>query len=214
MSLSAFTIIKNANIYSYPIIESIKSLLPYVDEYIVNTDSEDKDGTFQLLKDNFGGEKKVKIIRVKWEDNIGTLFLSSQTNLTLGACSGDWIFYLQGDEILRDGDGEKIKDWIERAEAENAQGITFNYQHFAMRPDLIRKTYINGGDCYNKELRLFKNNGQLMSFGDGQSFCFIGEFQDPRGPQPALHHLDKFIESNLEIYHYGWLKNPEKFLAK
>ena len=42
MKISAFTFIKNAEILGYPFIQSIKSILPIVDEFIVNIDNDNK----------------------------------------------------------------------------------------------------------------------------------------------------------------------------
>ena len=44
MKISGFTIASNAIRFDYPIVESIKSILPIVDEFIVNV-GPDEDGT-------------------------------------------------------------------------------------------------------------------------------------------------------------------------
>ena len=43
MKVSAFTFIKNGQILGYPFLQSIQSILPIVDEFIINVgDSEDE----------------------------------------------------------------------------------------------------------------------------------------------------------------------------
>ncbi len=214
MMISAFTIIKNAIKFDYPIVESVDSLLPFVDEYIINIGKSD-DRTRELLKKKFGQEPKVKMFDSNWEDSSqGTKFFSSQTNLALERCSGDWVFYLQADECIHELNGPKLKDWAERAEAENAQGVTFKYFHFEKNFHLLRPTYTDGGDSYDKEIRFFKNDGRLVSFGDGQSFAFTEDLMDARGPQPALHRPERFVDSPMHIYHYGYVKDPKRLLEK
>ncbi len=212
--ISACTIIKNGIKLEYPFLASINSLLPFVDEYIVNC-GYSEDSTADVLKVIFKDNKKVKIYENKWEGpEMGTSFFSSQTNYAIEKCSGDWVFYLQSDELIHEQDGEKLNIWLDRADAENAKGITFNYNHFIVDPYHVRKTYSDLWDCYDKELRLFRNDNSLVSFGDAQSFAFITDLIDPRGPQPCLHRPEFFIDSPLNIYHYGWLKSGQKLLEK
>ncbi len=214
-SISAATIISNAIVHDFPIIESINSAIEFVNEYVINLDTKCTDGTNELIKSTFGGNPKVKIIENEWEGKeFGTTFLSSQTNKALNECSKDWILYLQGDELIHEKDGMRMWKWIDRAEREGADGITFKYLHFIKDPQHIRKTYSDGFDAYDKELRLIKNNGRLLSFGDAQSFSYLEDLTDFRGPQPALHRKERFIDSDMEIFHYGWLKDGKKLLNK
>jgi hypothetical protein len=209
MKISAFTLISNAVKFDYPIIESINSLLPYVDEYIVNIGKCD-DGTFELLKKEFGGNRKIIMFVSKWEDkSSGTLFFSNQTNKALELCSGDWAFYLQADECFHGEDASKLRLAISLAEENDKSAITFKYFHFEGSPWSIRKDYNDGFDAYDKEIRLIRNDGSLVSWGDAQSFCLQ---TDPN--QPAMHHKEILLDSDMHIYHYGYLKSPEKMLNK
>ena len=49
MKITGLTIIRNAVINDYPVIESISSVLPVVDEMIVSVDTGD-DNTLELIK--------------------------------------------------------------------------------------------------------------------------------------------------------------------
>ena len=214
MKISACTLIRNATIYDYPIIESIKSSLPYVDEYIVNI-GDSNDNTSTVLSVAFKNEPKVKMFGSVWEGKeLGTTFFSHQTNLAIDKAEGDWVLYLQADECIHENDGPALRRLANLAESENKQGVTLKYHHFEKAPNLVRKTYEDGFDAYDKEIRLFKNNGRLVSFGDGQSFAFTEDLTDPRGPQPALHRKEFFLDSNVYIYHYGYLKDPVKLYNK
>lgn len=48
MKISGFTFIRNAVKYDFPVLEAINSILPIVDEFIVNVGKSD-DGTFELI---------------------------------------------------------------------------------------------------------------------------------------------------------------------
>ena len=51
MKISAFTFIKNGAIYNYPFLESINSILPLIDEFVINV-GESEDSTLELVKEN------------------------------------------------------------------------------------------------------------------------------------------------------------------
>ena len=76
MKVSGFTIVRNAIKYGYPVVESINSILPIRDEFIVNV-GDSEDGTLELIRsiDN----KKIKVIENKWDMSIGEIVLSQQT---------------------------------------------------------------------------------------------------------------------------------------
>jgi hypothetical protein len=59
MKVSGFTFVKNAVKYGYPVVESIKSILPIVDEFIVCL-GDSEDNTTELIKGI--NSPKIKII--------------------------------------------------------------------------------------------------------------------------------------------------------
>lgn len=75
MEVSGFSFIRNAIIYDYPIIESIQSLLPIVDEYVIAVGrSEDK--TRDIIESL--NSDRIKIVDTVWNDSMrqGALFFS------------------------------------------------------------------------------------------------------------------------------------------
>ena len=107
--ISAFTIVRNAVLYDYPIIESIQSILPIVDEYVVAVGKSDDD-TLPLIQQI--GSDKLKIIETVWDDSLreGGRVLAVETNKAFAAVSAksDWCFYLQGDEVVHEKDHQSI----------------------------------------------------------------------------------------------------------
>ena len=101
MKISGFTFIKNAVAYDFPVVESVRSVLPVVDEFIIVA-GDSSDGTDELLK-VFDGEPKVRIIRTVWDTQTydrGGMIYAQQTDVGLRACTGDWCLYIQSDEIM------------------------------------------------------------------------------------------------------------------
>jgi len=209
MKLSAFTLIKNAVKFDYPIVESVNSLLPLVDEYVINVGDSD-DGTRELVHAAFGSNPKCVLFDSVWENTkSGTSFFSSQTNKSLEKCTGDWCFYLQADEAVHERDYESIKSAISHAEQAGKNAIVFDYLHFEKNYSKLRKTYSEGFDCYEDEVRLFKNDATVMSWGDAQGFCK----KDGYGLSLRKIENELYIP-HINIYHYGYVKSAKKMLDK
>ncbi|MFZ1280824.1 MAG: hypothetical protein WAR59_08300, partial [Ignavibacteriaceae bacterium] len=89
MKLSGFTFIKNAVKYDFPFIESVNSILPICDEFIiVHGDSEDD--TTKIIESI--NSPKIKVYNTVWNPELrkGGLILSEQTNIALSKTTGDW----------------------------------------------------------------------------------------------------------------------------
>ena len=186
MQISGFTIARNAVKFQYPILESIRSILPICDEFIVNVgDSEDK--TLQLIQSL--NEPKIKIIETHWDMSMGKEVLSTQTNLALKECKGDWAFYLQSDEVIHEDDLNGLVDVMHSYEAD---AIRFQWLHFYGSYFRYR---IDQG-WYQKQDRIICNNGEIESFGD--AFGFRRKDGKP---------LDR-VRTGFLLYHYGWVHSP------
>ncbi|MCB0710429.1 MAG: glycosyltransferase family 2 protein, partial [Chitinophagaceae bacterium] len=103
MKISGFTFVKNAVKYGYPVVESIQSVLPIVDEMIVCLgDSEDETDKLITSIDS----DKIKIIHSVWDNNLreGGKVLAVETNKAMDVTSADsdWLFYIQADEVLHE----------------------------------------------------------------------------------------------------------------
>lgn len=198
MRISAATLIKNAIKLDYPIVESINSLLSYVDEYVVNLGDSDDD-TDKLIEDNFGSNPKVKIFKSVWEGkDKGMEFFRNQTNKALEACTGDWIFYLQGDECIHEKDASRLRLILQDAESKQGDAIVFNFLHFEKNYNKLKKGYSEGFDAYDKEVRIIKNGAGIKSVGDAMGFGGI----------------KMAILSDMNIYHYGYVKSEKTMLEK
>ncbi len=200
MKVSGFTFVRNAVKFDYPIIESIRSILPIVDEYIVNI-GDSEDDTVGIIKSI--GNPKLKIIESVWDESLKKdgLIYSHQTNTALDQCIGDWAFYLQADEVVHENDLDKIVRCMEKnLRNEEILGMMFRYRHFK-------------GDywsidpwMYRKEIRVIRNNGKVMSFGDATGFCCVTD-----NPQKNIKDgpKNRWVYSGAKVFHYGWVKHPK-----
>ena len=199
MKVAGFTFIRNAVRYDYPVIESITSLLPLIDELIVCV-GDSADNTLELIESI--GSSKIKIIHSVWDDSLreGGKILAIETNKALAAVAhdADWCFYLQGDEVLHEEDYEVIRNGMARYKDDaKVEGLLFNYRHFYGSYQYLG----NSRKWYRHEIRIVRNNIGVHSFRDAQGFRIKNRIL-------KVKSVDAFI------YHYGWVKNPNQQTEK
>lgn len=205
ISISGFTIIRNAVAFDFPVIESIRSILPIVDEYVVNVGRSD-DGTLDLIGSI--RDPKIRVIETKWDGNLRRdgLIFSQQTNLALDQCKGEWAFYLQADEVVHEDDLASIVRALERVQLrQEVLGLLFRYLHFK-------------GDywsidpwSYHWEVRLIRNDGRVRSFGDACGFVCVDNPSERNLKDGLRGRLHK---SGARIFHYGYVKDPTVLVRK
>ncbi len=199
MKVAGFTIIKNAVINDFPILEAIRSILPVVDEMIVLI-GDSSDETVALIESI--GDPKIKIHHSVWDKQLrkGGSVLAVETDkaFALIDASFTWAFYIQGDEVVHEKYHASIKEACQQyAEDQEVQGLLFNYAHFFGTYDYV-------GDSrkwYAHETRIIRNNKSISAYRDAQGFR-IGKTKLPVAAIDAC------------IYHYGWVKSPEQMKKK
>jgi hypothetical protein len=199
VKVSGFTIVRNVIRYDYPVVESIMSVLPLCDEFIISVGKSDDD-TMKLM--NMISNEKIKIIESVWDDNLreGGKVLAIETDKAFAAVSpeSDWAFYIQADEVIHENDLSKIKEaLLKYKDDKEVEGLLFNYKHFYGSFDYV-------GDArqwYRNEIRIIKNDKSISSYRDAQGFRKNGQ----------KLKVKKF---DATVYHYGWVKPPAAQQAK
>lgn len=199
MKISGFTIIKNAVINDYPIVEAINSILPMVDEMIVLVGDSD-DETEMLIKSIPSG--KIKIHHSVWDKSVNTggkiLAVETDKAFALISNDSDWAFYIQADEAVHEKyHAEILKTAQQYKDDKRVDGLVFNYLHFYGSYDYV-------GDSrkwYNKEVRVIRNDKTISAYRDAQGFRRDGKKLNVK---PV----------NAYVYHYGWVKNPKLMQQK
>ncbi len=200
MKVTGFTFIRNAIKFDYPIVESINSILPLCNDFVVAVGNSD-DNTLDLIQNI--DKKKIKIIETVWDDSLreGGGVLADETNKAFHAIENDtdWCFYIQGDEVVH----EKYLDTVIKAmetykDDQRVDGLLFNYRHFYGSYDYIGESY----RWYRREIRVIRNKKSIYSYRDAQGFR--------KGTNKKLHV--KYIDAC--IYHYGWVKDPRAMQNK
>jgi hypothetical protein len=199
MKISGFTIVRNAVLYDYPIVEAITSILPVVDEMIVLVGNSE-DNTEELIRSI--QSDKIKIHHSVWDENLkkGGVVLAIETDKAFRLISeeSDWAFYIQADEVIHEKYHAVIRKTAERyKDDQQVEGLLFNYLHFYGTYDYVA----DSRKWYHKEVRIIRNDKSIHAYRDAQGFR--------RGVKKI-----NVKPVDATVYHYGWVKNPRKMKDK
>ena len=201
MRISAFTFIKNGQILGYPFIQSIKSILPIVDEFIVNV-GESEDDTLKMVQSI--NDKKIRIIESKWNDSIkdrGYVY-GQQKMIAQFNCTGDWAFYIEGDEVYHENELDKIKKSMELyLNDSSVEALVFDFKHFYGNAN----SFLNSPGWYRSEARIIKNS--IRSYAPDGLFWLILD-SNKKGRYPKAKH------TGVTCYHYGWVRSEDEMNLK
>ena len=199
MKISGFTIIRNAIINDYPVVEAITSILPVVDEMIVSIGKSEDDtvGLIERIQSS-----KIRIVHSEWDPAYFTggkvLAVETDKALEYVSADADWAFYIQADEVVHEKYHPVIlaaaKQYVDKPEVE---GLLFKYVHFYGTYDYI-------GDSrkwYRREIRMIRRDPAIHSYKDAQGF-------KKDGKKLKVKLIDAYI------YHYGWVKSPAQMRIK
>ncbi|MDA0295109.1 MAG: glycosyltransferase [Planctomycetota bacterium] len=196
MKISAFTFLRNPVRLGYPFIESIRSALPLVDEYVIAL-GESTDGTREAIEAI--GDKRIRIIDTQWNGSTGRGFVYGQQKMIgLFNTTGAWSLYLEGDEVLHERDIEGIRELAERADRNpRVEAIAFRYHHFYGTPDQVA----TGPAWYRVEPRMVRNHDIRVIAPGGLYFVVMDKNKKGRYPRA--------VETDATVHHYGWVRPVE-----
>ncbi len=205
MKVSGFTFLRNGQKLGYPFVESICSILPIVDEFVIAL-GPCEDDTEKMLRDI--GDPKIRIIPTQWNERIrsdysvkGFVF-GQQKSIALFNCTGDWAFYLEADEVVHEDDLPKIRAAMEKHLGdERVEALAFDYLHFYGNANTIAWS----PGWYRSEVRIIRNT--IPAWGpEGLFFIVLDKHKKGRYPRAA--------HTGATIYHYGWVRSEAQMNLK
>ena len=193
VKISGCTFVRNGTTLGYPFIESIQSLLLVCDEVIVAVGAS-TDNTLQVIQsiDN----PKLRIIETMWNENMSDrgYVYAQQKMIAQFNCTGDWVFYLECDEIIHEQDVSLIRAQAAKYLADKqVEALVFDYYHFYGAPHLIAQS----PRWYKRAPRIIRNTIRSIA-PDGLFWVILDNNKVARYPQAAL--------MNIYIYHYGHVR--------
>lgn len=207
MKISGFTMAKNATKLYYPWKQAIQSILPLVDEFVVALGDCDPDDTSRQEIESIGSPK-IKIVDTVWdiEKYPRGMENAHQTDIAKSYCTGDWLFYLQADEVIHEKYLPVIKKRCQQLlDDKEVEGLIFNYTHFW--GDYWH--FHNSHKWYKQEIRIVRNLPDIHSWQSAQSFRRIPNFDNLNYRQQKGTFNLKVAKVDAEVFHYGWVRPPK-----
>ena len=176
MKVSAFTFIKNGQILGYPFIQSIQSI----------------------------NDVKIRILKSKWNEEMrdrGYVY-GQQKMIAQFNCTGDWVFYIEGDEIYHEEDLKKIKESMHSSLNDaNVEALAFDFKHFYGNANSV----LNSPGWYRSEARILKNS--IRSYApDGLFWLVLDSNKVGRYPRAK--------KTGVTCFHYGWVRSEVQMNLK
>lgn len=197
MKVSGFSFVRNAVKYGYPVVESLRSLLPLCDEVVLAVGNSD-DGTLDLVRSL--NEPNLRIVETVWNENLreGGRILAQQTDVAYSHCTGDWCIYLQADEVFHEADYSLLRKELEAAHrTESCEALIFRYLHFYGSYDFVG----GGRQWYRREIRALRREPNIISWRDAQGFRKTND----AGEAVKL----RAKQTEVRVFHYGWVREPK-----
>lgn len=201
MKVSGFTFLRNAAVLAYPFVESLRSILPLVDEMVVNV-GDSIDGTLEQVQAI--GSPKIRILQSRWNDAMSQrgFVYAQQKMIAQFNCTGDWAFYLEGDEVLHEEDLPRIRASMEtHLDNPRVEALGFDYYHFYGVPSQLAVSPA----WYRREVRIIRNTIRTYA-PDGLFWMVMDRHRRGRYPRAAM--------TGAHMYHYGHVRRVEAMRRK
>jgi glycosyltransferase involved in cell wall biosynthesis len=198
MKVSGFTFVRDAIRLDYPIVESIRSILPIVDEFVVNVGASN-DGTIDLVRRITS--PKLKIVESAWNPNLssGGYVLAQQTNIALFNCTGDWAIYLQSDEAIHERDHAQLLALMARYRTDDrVEGLVLQRVSFYGDYETILNMHPLRCELV---CRVVKPHRFVLSRGDALGFTVHPKYKE-------MGHRIRVVDSGLDLFHYLDVRSP------
>ncbi|MFT7517199.1 MAG: glycosyltransferase involved in cell wall biosynthesis [Myxococcota bacterium] len=206
MLVSGLSVVKNGIRLGYPFLESIRSAISLCDEFVVVVDP-GEDDTLEMLREFQSKEPKLKIIETQWSSKVTPqkCVLAQQTNIGLHQCQGDWVLYLQANEVLRYDDLEHLKSlMIKHKDDQQVEAMLFERLTFWADYNHLLNVY---PDRYKYTARIVRPHIGTQSIRDAMSFAVFDEWST-RGRYPRA------IDTGVNVYRYGKVLSPAVMALK
>ncbi len=222
---------RNLTQLNYPVEAAVGSVLPLCQRFIFAVGASDDDTRERVTSIdtsmmNGGRGGTVEILETRWPAvQVDGEVLAIEANKAMAeaeriaAADGlTWGLYIQSDEVLHEGDLERVAAGMRRWKTHpDVKALLFRYLHFVLDYQTIDPW------MYHKASRVVRLDGSCRIFGDA---CGPGLIQPP----PAVlkindgyldkKHLGRQVRwardggKPARIFHYGWVKTRAELETK
>lgn len=199
VKVSGFTIVRNAIKLDFPVVASIRSILPICDEVIVNV-GYSEDGTLELVRSI--DDPKIRIIETEWDMSQRNTVLGLETHRAMGACRHPWGVYIQADEVLHELGALELGAAMQRVDSDQrVEGLLVRYVHF-----------YGGFDTIATHRRWYRREVRAVRLAPGLD---IRPYQGAQGFRVGPDHRKiRARLTNAQMFHYGWARPSQALREK
>lgn len=186
---------RNFDSLDYCAAAAIQSLLPVCDSVLV-CDSDSSDGSAEKLAEMAAANPKIKLINYPWPNPVAKSYhwWTDWINFAREHLTADFQLQLDADEVLH----ENSYDEIRRAAEEGPNTALLCHRHNFWK-DLHHLCPI-GRTCSHLVVRF------------GPQRCWMSSDEIHPEGEPEIRQLAR--PSNVEIFHYGFIRKKEAMFAK
>jgi hypothetical protein len=214
MRIEGFSFLRNAWKLHYPADASVRSALPLVDRFVIALGDSDPDDRTEAMLQGIGSDR-LMTFRTTWDPErypANTVY-AHQADLARSKCQGDWLLFLQGDEVLHEEDLPLIEEACRTYRDDpKVEGLLFRYLHFWGDHRHVHYAH----NWYPREVRIIKDHPAIRPWGDAQSFKVFEDFrEDPSEFRKRQGVRDLRVASvGARVFHYGGMRPPEVMARK
>ena len=197
-NLAGFSYIYNAVKFDIPFVESIKSVIDVVDQFVL-TECYSQDETWDLcLQLEAKYPDKVKLLRRPWVKHFTEI--AELANWTMNHIDPKirYAMELQSDEVVHEKDLDKLAYVPKLMNNLHKHAARWKYQHFLASPEIVFSF------IYSTVVRIADRTSKWKIIGDGVQFAIDGKFC----PEEDV------LTTDIEIFHYGKMKAPKNAWEK
>lgn len=196
--LTGLIVVRNSLSLDYMPEITAKSLLPVCDEVLI-VDMESDDGSYEALKKFVEKTPRTRLVSQKWQSphNRPTWWVEAINNARMNIHQADWLLHLDADEVLGDEAIEPIKQ-VRRGGLTDGQPVLFRRLNFWKDA-----RHLAPEDRYC---------GTMVARMGPASLYLPSDEQFP-AVEPNMRTTAQAV-TNANIYHYGAIRDRDKFVAK
>src|SRR4051812_13682502 len=154
---------------------TLDAIADHVDEIVI-VDTGSTDATMDIAR-SYGA----KVIETEWTGDFG-----AARNVSFDAATGDWIMYLDADEVMGEGQGARLRELTGRVWREAFFLVETNHTG-----DLE-----DGTSVHHNALRVFRNRPE---------YRFTGRIHEQIAHTLPAHLVERIETTDIRMEHYGYL---------